>query len=136
MGAAPKDIPALYSLMNYGGYKLGTWYPMGGFSKIIDGMADVAKEQGVHFYVNSNIDAIKINKNKATAVSVNGKDIEFDSVIASSDYHHTENNLIAKEYRNYTEDYWKKTHICTFMSYLLFRIKRKNSKSETSHFVF
>ena len=29
LGAAPKDIPALYSLMNYGGYKLGTWYPMG-----------------------------------------------------------------------------------------------------------
>lgn len=136
LGAAPKDIPALYSLMNYGGYKLGTWYPMGGFSKIIDGMADVAKEQGVHFHVNSNIDAIKINKNKATAVSVNGKDIEFDSVIASSDYHHTENNLIAKEYRNYTEDYWKKRTFAPscLIYYLGFKEKIPNLKHHTLFF--
>lgn len=136
LGAAPKDIPALYSLMNYGGYKLGTWYPMGGFSKIIDGMADVAKEQGVHFHVNSNIDSIKINKNKATGVSVNGKDIEFDSVIASSDYHHTENNLIAKEYRNYTEDYWKKRTFAPscLIYYLGFKEKIPNLKHHTLFF--
>ena len=136
LGAAPKDIPALYSLMNYGGYKLGTWYPMGGFSKIIDGMADVAKEQGVHFHVNSNIDSIKINKNKATAVSVNGKDIEFDSVIASSDYHHTENNLIAEEYRNYSEDYWKKRTFAPscLIYYLGFKEKIPNLKHHTLFF--
>ncbi|WP_332454129.1 phytoene desaturase family protein [Chryseobacterium aquaticum] len=136
LGAAPKDIPALYSLMNYGGYKLGTWYPMGGFSKIIDGMADVAKEQGVHFHVNSNIDSIKINKNKATAVSVNGKHIEFDSVIASSDYHHTENNLIAEEYRNYSEDYWKKRTFAPscLIYYLGFKEKIPNLKHHTLFF--
>ncbi|KNB60565.1 phytoene desaturase family protein [Chryseobacterium sp. Hurlbut01] len=136
LGAAPKDIPALYSLMNYGGYKLGTWYPMGGFSKIIDGMADVAKEQGVHFHVNSNIDSIKINKNKATGVSVNGKDIEFDSVIASSDYHHTENNLIAEEYRNYTEAYWKKRTFAPscLIYYLGFKEKIPNLKHHTLFF--
>lgn len=136
LGASPKDIPALYSLMNYGGYKLGTWYPMGGFSKIIDGMADVAKKQGVHFHVNSNIDSIKINKNKATAVSVNGKDIEFDSVIASSDYHHTENNLIAEEYRNYTEDYWKKRTFAPscLIYYLGFKEKIPNLKHHTLFF--
>jgi len=136
LGAAPKDIPALYSLMNYGGYKLGTWYPMGGFSKIIDAMAEVGKEQGVHFHVNSTIDSIKINKNKATAVSVNGKDIEFDSVIASSDYHHTENSLIAEEYRNYTEDYWKKrtfTPSC-LIYYLGFKGKIPNLKHHTLFF--
>ena len=32
LGASPKNIPALYSLMNYGGYALGTKYPMGGFT--------------------------------------------------------------------------------------------------------
>ena len=136
LGAAPKDIPALYSLMNYGGYKLGTWYPMGGFSKIIDAMADVAKEQGVQFHLNSNIDSIKINQNKATAVSVNGKDIEFDSVIASSDYHHTENSLLPKEYRNYTEDYWKKRTFAPscLIYYLGFKEKIPNLKHHTLFF--
>ncbi|MEP6628787.1 MAG: oleate hydratase, partial [Ginsengibacter sp.] len=31
LGAMPQDTPALYSLMNYAGLKLGTWYPLGGF---------------------------------------------------------------------------------------------------------
>ncbi|MCU7616374.1 phytoene desaturase family protein [Chryseobacterium sp. PBS4-4] len=136
LGAAPKDIPALYSLMNYGGYKLGTWYPMGGFSKIIDAMADVAEEQGVQFHLNSNIDSIKINKNKATAISVNGTDIEFDTVIASSDYHHTENILLPKEYRNYTEDYWKKRTFAPscLIYYLGFKEKISNLKHHTLFF--
>lgn len=136
LGAAPKDIPALYSLMNYGGYKLGTWYPMGGFSKIIDAMAEVAKEQGVQLHVNSNIDSIKINQNKATAVSVNGTDIEFDTIIASSDYHHTENNLLPKEYRNYTEDYWKKRTFAPscLIYYLGFKEKIPNLKHHTLFF--
>jgi phytoene desaturase len=136
LGAAPKDIPALYSLMNYGGYKLGTWYPMGGFSKIIDAMVEVAKEEGVQFHLNSNIDSIKINQNKAIAVSVSGKDIEFDSIIASSDYHHTENSLLPKEYRNYTEDYWKKRTFAPscLIYYLGFREKIPNLKHHTLFF--
>src|SRR5690554_4502765 len=35
LGASPKNIPALYSLMTYGGYVLGTKYPMGGFYQLI-----------------------------------------------------------------------------------------------------
>ena len=35
LGASPKNIPALYSLMNYGGYALGTKYPMGGFYQLV-----------------------------------------------------------------------------------------------------
>ena len=136
LGAAPKDIPALYSLMNYGGYKLGTWYPMGGFSKIIDAMSEVAYDQGVQFHLNSNIDAIKIDKNKASAISVNGTDIEFDTVIASSDYHHTENTLLPKEYRNYTEDYWKKRTFAPscLIYYLGFKEKIPNLKHHTLFF--
>jgi len=136
LGAAPKDIPALYSLMNYGGYKLGTWYPMGGFSKIIDAMSEVAYDQGVQFHLNSNIDSIKIDKNKASAISVNGTNIEFDTVIASSDYHHTENTLLPKEYRNYTEDYWKKRTFAPscLIYYLGFKEKIPNLKHHTLFF--
>ena len=38
LGAMPKDTPALYSLMNYAGLKLGTHYPMGGFFSVIKAM--------------------------------------------------------------------------------------------------
>ncbi|WP_027381225.1 phytoene desaturase family protein [Chryseobacterium daeguense] len=107
LGASPKDIPALYSLMNYGGYKLGTWYPMGGFSKIIDGMKDVASEQGAHFHFNANVQKINVKNNKASSLTVNDKEIDFDTVIASSDYHHTESRLLSEEFRNYKDSYWE-----------------------------
>ncbi|MDR6514300.1 phytoene desaturase family protein [Chryseobacterium camelliae] len=108
LGAAPKDIPALYSLMNYGGYKLGTWYPMGGFSKVIDAMKEVAEEQGVHFHFNSAVERFSIHNGKVTALATESGDTEFDTIIASSDYHHTEQDLLPEEFRNYTEEYWKK----------------------------
>ena len=40
-------------------------------------------------------------------MTINGKNYEFDVVIASSDYHHTE-TLLDTAYRNYDEGYWKK----------------------------
>ena len=35
LGSAPKDTPALYSLMAYSGIKQGTFYPQGGMINII-----------------------------------------------------------------------------------------------------
>ncbi len=46
LGASPRQIPALYSLMNYGGYVLGTKYPMGGFYQLVLAMKAVAEKQG------------------------------------------------------------------------------------------
>ncbi|MCJ8152662.1 phytoene desaturase family protein [Chryseobacterium sp. SSA4.19] len=108
LGAAPKDIPALYSLMNYGGYKLGTWYPMGGFSKIIGAMKEVAEDHGTRFHVNADVQQINVKNRCASSLTVNQEEIDFDVVIASSDYHHTESKLLPQEYRNYTEEYWEK----------------------------
>lgn len=136
LGAAPKDIPALYSLMNYGGYKLGTWYPMGGFYKVIEAMSEIARDQGVQIHLNSNVDEIKIKDGQAQSIIVNGNEIEFDTVIASSDYHHTEENLIQKEYKNYSEDYWRKKTFAPscLIYYLGFKEKIQNLKHHTLFF--
>ncbi len=58
LGAMPQDTPALYSLMNYAGLKLGTWYPKGGFGKVIDAMVMIAKEKGAKFHFNSAVEQI------------------------------------------------------------------------------
>lgn len=106
LGASPKNIPALYSLMNYGGYVLGTHYPMGGFYSLVSAMKKVAENQGVHFHFNHSIEKIHVENNRAVSIEANGKILEFDSIIASSDYHHTE-SLLDEQYKNYNEDYWK-----------------------------
>jgi len=136
LGAAPKDIPALYSLMNYGGYKLGTWYPMGGFSKIIDAMKNIAESQGTHFYVDSNVQRINVNDKKVSSLTVNNTDIDFDAIIASSDYHHTESTLLPEELRNYTESYWEDRVFAPscLIFYLGFKEKILNLKHHTLFF--
>ena len=136
LGASPKDIPALYSLMNYGGYKLGTWYPIGGFIKIIESMQEIAVEQGVKFHFNANVEQIVINDKRANALIVNGEKIEFDSIIASSDYEHTERKMLPKEYRNYDENYWKKKTFAPscLIFYLGIKEKIPNLKHHTLFF--
>jgi len=107
LGAAPQNIPALYSLMNYGGYALGTWYPKGGFYELIKAMVQINENLGTKIHYNSNIDEIIISKNKATGIRVNKEIFDFDQIICSSDYHHSE-TLIPEEFRNYSATYWEK----------------------------
>lgn len=106
LGAMPQDTPALYSLMNYAGLKLGTWYPQGGFGNVIAAMAKVAEDKGTKFHLNATVTKIEIENGLAKHILVNGVEIPFDAIIAAADYHHVENKLLPPAYRNYSEKYW------------------------------
>ncbi|WP_454045844.1 phytoene desaturase family protein [Chryseobacterium sp. Marseille-Q8038] len=106
LGASPQNIPALYSLMNYGGYVLGTKYPMGGFYQLVLAMKKVAEKQGVTFHFSREVQKINTEKGRVVSITIDGENYEFDAIIASSDYHHTE-TLLPKSLRNYKEEYWK-----------------------------
>ncbi len=108
LGAMPQDTPALYSLMNYAGLQLGTWYPMGGFGKVIDSIEQICKTQGAIFHFNSPVEKIMVEDHCASGIVVNEKVIDFDAVIASADYHHVEQDLLPEDLRNYKESYWDK----------------------------
>ena len=94
--------------MNYTGLKTGTFYPMGGFSKVPESMHKIAEKQGVTFHLNSNIENILIDGNKVNQITNNGKTVNIDGLIATADYHHVEQDLLPKKFRNYSESYWQK----------------------------
>jgi len=106
LGASPKHIPALYSLMNYGGYALGTHYPVGGFYRVVLAMKEVATRQGATFHFNKTVESINTHNECVTSLTINGEIQTFDAVFASSDYHHTE-SLLPEDLRNYSEQYWQ-----------------------------
>lgn len=108
LGAMPQDTPALYSLMNYAGLKLGTWYPKGGFGKVVEAMVEVAQKNGVHFDYEAAVEEILVKDGTATAIRVNGKKIDCDAVVAAADYHHVEEKLLPLSLRNYRSSYWEK----------------------------
>ncbi len=120
LGAIPKDTPALYSLMNYAGLKQGTFYPMGGFGKVVDAFKKIAIDSGVMFKTSENIEELYIQNGTISHIRSNGIRIETDAVIASADYHHIEKELLPKEYRTYDDRYWnKKTFAPSSLIYYL-----------------
>lgn len=109
LGARPQETPALYSLMNYADMVGGTWYPMGGMHKVIEGMVSLAHELGVRFETDSEVSQIFVENGRATRVFCkNGRDFPADLIVAGADYHHVEQNLLTENLRNYSKNYWEK----------------------------
>jgi phytoene desaturase len=107
LGAPADKTPALYTLMNYADMALGTWYPMDGMHKIVEGMITVAEGLGVKFEFSSEVEKINVNGNEAQSLQVKGNLREFDYVVAGGDYHHIEQHLLPETHRRYTESYWQ-----------------------------
>ncbi len=108
LGAMPDYIPALYSLMNYADMVEGTWYPDGGMYRIVEGMVDLARELGVEFIFDQDVQKINIDNGVAKTVSTATRQFDADVVIGAADYHFIEDKLIDPKYRSYTEAYWDK----------------------------
>lgn len=105
LGAKPSDTPSFYSFMNYADFGLGTWHPKTGMFDVVRAMENLARELGVQFFVNSNIEKIIVEDKTAKAIVVNGERIDADLVLSGADYHHTE-TLMDKDHRAYSEKYW------------------------------
>ncbi len=106
LGGTAKSTPALYSLMNYGDIKLGTWYPVGGMYKVVEGMVELATSLGVKFIYNSPVEKLEVKNGKISSVHAAGKQYEAPYVLASADYQYVEENLLPTEYRAYSKKYW------------------------------
>lgn len=107
LGAKPSNIPALYTLMNYADLKLGTWYPMGGMYKIVEGMEKVAVEQGVKILKDHEVQSVEIKENAIRSIQTNYGSFENDIVVNSADYHFFEQKILPKTHRMYNQKYWE-----------------------------
>ncbi len=106
LGAQPQRTPALYSLMNYAGLVQGTFYPMGGFGKVVEGMVKVAKRVGVRFEMGRPIEKILTERQQVIGLQTAQGNEAADTVITGADYHHSESLIDSSNFRNYTERYW------------------------------
>lgn len=109
LGATPSNTPALYSLMNYADLELGTWYPMGGMHKIIEGMVRVAESLGVSIHAGAAVTKVATRNGKVTSVETSlGENYPTDILICGADYHHFEQEVLDESDRVYNKSYWEK----------------------------
>ncbi len=108
LGAKPQFTPALFSIMNYADMELGTWYPEGGMYEITKAFKKILDDVGVQIYLNEEVKEIRIEKKIVNEVITHEKAYHPDILVSGADYHHTEQILLKKEFRSYSNKYWEK----------------------------
>lgn len=129
LGSSPEQTPAMYSLMNYAGLKLGTWYPQGGFGSVVKSMIKVSEEAGSSFHFNAEVKSMHFSGNKLKSIGINGEKLDFDAVIASADYQHIE-SLLPESHKNYSNNYWDKKSLAPSSLIYYLGVNKKLSKLE------
>eukprot|EP00127_Corallochytrium_limacisporum_P005053 Clim_evm8s198 gene=Clim_evmTU8s198 len=109
LGGSPADVPAMYSLINYSAMEQGTWYPEWGMYRIVDAMEDLARSKGVQFRMNSNVTKVLVRNGAAAGVEISNGEIiiKADYVVGAADYHFVEQTLLPKQFRRYSEEWWR-----------------------------
>jgi len=127
LGAKPSDTPSFYSFMNYADFGLGTWHPKTGMFDVVRAMESLARELGVNFVTNANIEKINVENKIARSIVVSGKTIPSDIILSGADYHHTE-TLLDIKYRAYSQKYWESRVFApsSLLFYVGFNKKLKN----------
>lgn len=135
LGGAPKNTPALYSIMSHVDLTMGVFYPEGGMHTVAKVMERLAKKEGARFIYNSPVEKIVVKEGKVTGVQANKKFIEADLVIVDADYPHVETTLLEKEYQTYPASYWEKRTIAP-SAFIMYLGIDKKVKGLTHHNLF
>jgi len=108
LGAKPSNTPAMYSMMNYADLVLGTWYPMGGMSKIGEAFYQLSLQLGVQFKFGETVESVNVPNGHISEVITNRGSYLVDEVINAADYHHFEQSILPATHRMYDGHYWDK----------------------------
>lgn len=108
LGAMADKIPALYTMMNYSALVQGTFYPVGGMCKIVEGMKTLAESLGVTFKTDVQIEQIDVRDGMVSGLKTSIGYENTEGLIAAADYNHVEQQLLEERYRNYDAAYWEK----------------------------
>ncbi len=112
LGSYARKTPAVYTLMSHIDFGLGTWYPQGGFGRVVEAMKEVAESKGVRFVFNAEVTAIRSAAGRVTSLVVRSDcdedEIPVDAVVANADYVHVEDRLLSAEDRSLPIGSWKR----------------------------
>jgi len=86
MGVNPTEAPAIFSLMQYTELADGVWFPKGGMYSVIEALEKIARQWGVEFIFDTDVEKIVVENNRATGVLMERKQqLDADLVIANAD---------------------------------------------------
>jgi len=117
LGSSPYIAPSMFHLMSHLDMEDGVLYAEGGFTAVIDSMAEIVQAHGVTVVTNSRVKTITTEsvRGKARATGVNYVDaagtahtLHADMVVSTTDLHHSETVLLPRELQTYPQSWWDK----------------------------
>jgi len=112
VGWSPVRAPGMYSLLNHLDLVDGVFYPVGGLTRIVEAVRDLALAEGAELRSGMTVRRIVVEHGEATGVEVvdAGGGLSFvdaDLVISAVDLHHSEADLLIDAAdRSYPQRYW------------------------------
>jgi phytoene desaturase len=113
LGSSPYITPSLYHLMSHLDLSDGVLYPMGGFARVIETIAALARAEGVDIVTGASVTRIVVENGAATGVEytdASGSTVTLaaDLVVSAADMHHTETTLLPPASQSYPASHWDK----------------------------
>jgi phytoene desaturase len=111
LGSSPYRTPSMYHLMSHLDLSEGVLYPVGGFARVIESIADLARAEGVTIIPSARATRILVEAGTATGVDyldAGGKKVTLaaDTVVSAVDLHFSETELLEPAQRTYPQKYW------------------------------
>jgi phytoene desaturase len=117
LGSSPFLTPSMYHLMSHLDLEDGVLYPQGGFGRVIESIADLARAEGVDIRTGTpvtGIDTEPARDGRAVVRGVEYRDADggtvllgADLVVSAADLHFTETTLLPYVLQTYPEEYWR-----------------------------
>ncbi|GAA1212191.1 phytoene desaturase family protein [Rhodoglobus aureus] len=112
LGSSPYLTPSMYHLMSHLDLADGVLYPMGGFTRVIESIAEIASDAGVEIRTSAKVTRIVTANGVATGVEyvdAHGaiQFVDADIVVSAADLHYTETTMLAPEEQTYPASYWE-----------------------------
>jgi phytoene desaturase len=113
LGASPYSAPSMYHLMSHLDLADGVRYPIGGFARVIESIANLAVAEGVTVIRSATATRIVVEDGAAKGVEYRDEHkrkqvAEADIVVSGIDLHFSETELLEPEHQTFPEEYWAK----------------------------
>jgi phytoene desaturase len=122
LGTSPDRAPSMYHLMSHLDLADGVLYPAGGFGRLAEVVADLARGAGARLHTGATVTGIttgtttgarRRGRERATVTGVRWTDAAgasheqaADLVVGASDLHHLETELLPPSLQTYPQSYW------------------------------
>jgi phytoene desaturase len=105
LGGAPHNTPALYSLLAHVDFNLGVHYPDGGMASVVDGVAELAREQGADLRTGTAVTGLDPLPDGVAVETADGGRAA-DRVVATAPAAYVERELLPPTVSDRGESYW------------------------------